>query len=381
MGLVNVEDARALARRRLPKVFFEYIDGAAFGEATARRNIADFQSIGLHQRVLVDVSKRSLKASYLGKERPLPFALGPVGFSGLFAEAGEIQAARAAHKLGVPFCLSTFAITSMRRLREATQGPLWFQLYVLTNRALSQRMIDAAKQAQCETLCVTVDVPVSGLREKDVRNGFRGAARLTPRVVWGFMQRPGWCARVLRGGPPSIGNLEGMPEFTGNALVQAGKIGAFLDSSMNWDDLAWIRDAWPGKLVIKGVLHPLDAELAVKAGADGVVVSNHGGRQLDGASSSIAALPEIVAAVGSKLDVLFDGGVRRGSAIVKALARGAKGVLLGRAYAYGLAAGGEAGVSSVLNALRTELDVTLAHMGVTDLAALHERQAELIFRA
>ena len=380
MGIVNVEDARLLARKRLPKVFFEYIDGAAFGEETAARNVADYAQIGLQQRVLVDVSKRSLKVSYLGKERPLPFALGPVGFSGLFAEQGEIQAARAAHKLGVPFCLSTFAITSMKALRKATDGPLWFQLYVLTNRALSQRMIDIARDAQCETLCVTVDVPISGLREKDVRNGFRGNSRLTPQLIWGFMQRPGWVARVLGGGAPSIGNLEGLPEFSGNALQQAGKIGAYLDSSMRWEDIAWIRDAWPGKLVIKGVLHPLDAELALKAGADGIVVSNHGGRQLDGASSTIAALPAIVDAVGSKIDVLMDGGVRRGSHIAKALALGAKGVLLGRAYAYGLAAGGEAGVSAVLNALRVELDNTIAHMGVTDLATLHARSQELIYR-
>lgn len=381
MTIANVEDARALARRRLPKVFFEYIDGAAFSEETAQRNIADFSQWTLQQRVLVDVSTRNLSVAYLGKERPSPLLLGPVGFSGLFAERGEIQAARAAHKAGMPFCLSTFAIASLEALRAATDGPLWFQLYVLKDRALAQRMIDIAIGADVETLCVTVDTPVGGVRDKDVRNGFRSVARLTPRMALALLRKPGWCARVFRDGVPEIGNLSGMPQYGGDALEQAARIAAHIDASMTWDDIAWIRKLWPGKLVLKGILNPLDAAQAVKSGADGVVVSNHGGRQLDGAASTISTLPRIVEAIGEKADVFLDGGVRRGTHVVKALALGAKGVLLGRAYAYGLAAAGERGVAAVIQLLLTEIDVTIAQMGLTDLSRIHERRDELIFRS
>jgi isopentenyl diphosphate isomerase/L-lactate dehydrogenase-like FMN-dependent dehydrogenase len=381
MVIANVDDARALARRRLPKVFFDYIDGAAFSEETARRNIEDFSRWTLQQRVLVDVSKRSQRVSYLGRERPLPLLLGPVGFSGLFAEQGEIQAARAAHKVGVPFCLSTFAITSLEKLREATDGPLWFQLYVLKDRGLAQRMIEIAIRADVEALCVTVDTPVGGIREKDVRNGFRSATRLTPSLALSLASKPGWCARVLRHGAPEIGNLHGLPEFRGNALEQAGKIAAHIDASMTWEDIGWIRKLWPGKLILKGILNPLDAAEAVKAGADAIVVSNHGGRQLDGAPSTISMLPAIVDAVGAKTDVLLDGGVRRGAQVVKALALGAKAVLLGRAYAYGLAAAGEQGVATVIKLIQTEIDVTMAHMGVATLSEIYEKRDELIFRS
>ena len=380
MVIANVDDARALARRRLPKVLFEYIDGAAFSEETAQRNIADFSQWTLRQRVLVDVSTRSQRVNYLGKERALPFLLGPVGFSGLFAEDGEIQAARAAHKVGAPFCLSTFAITSLEKLREATDGPLWFQLYVLKDRALAQRMIEIAIRANVEALCVTVDTPVSGVREKDVRNGFRSVARLTPRLALALLRKPGWCARVLRHGAPTIGNLAGMAEFRGNALEQAARIASYIDASMTWEDIAWIRKLWPGKLILKGILNPLDASQALKTGADGIVVSNHGGRQLDGAASTISMLPSIVDAIGGKADVFLDGGVRRGAHVVKALALGAKGVLLGRAYAYGLAAAGEQGVATVIDLIQKEIDVTMAHMGVSALSDIHEKRHELLFR-
>lgn len=379
MTIANVEDARDLARRRLPKVFFEYIDGAAFSEETARRNVEDFSQWRLHQRVLVDVATRDLRTTYLGKERPTPILLGPVGFSGLFAEQGEIQAARAAHKFGAPFCLSTFAIASLEKLREATDGPLWFQLYVLKDRALARRMIEAAIRAQVEALCVTVDTPVSGVRERDVRNGFRSLTQITPGLALALLRKPGWCARVLRNGIPRIGNLDGMPEFGRNALEQAGRIAAHIDASMTWEDIAWIRKLWPGKLILKGVMHPLDAAAAVKAGVDGVVVSNHGGRQLDQAGSTISMLPGVVEAVAGRADVFLDGGVRRGSQVVKALALGAKGVLLGRAYAYGLAASGEAGVARVMEMIQTEMDVTMAHMGVADVSELYRRRGEVMF--
>ncbi|MBB3610817.1 alpha-hydroxy acid oxidase [Rhizobium sp. BK602] len=380
MVIANVEDARLLARRKLPKVFFEYIDGAAFSEETAHRNISDFSNWTLQQRVLVDVSSRSQKVSYLGKERALPFLLGPVGFSGLFAERGEIQAARAAHAAGIPFCLSSFAITSLEALREATSGPLWFQLYVLKDRGLAQKMIDIAIRTDVEVLCVTVDTPIGGVREKDVRNGFRSLTKVTPKLAFALAQKPGWCARILRHGIPEIGNLAGMPQYGSNALEQATKLGEYIDASMNWDDIAWIRKAWPGKLLLKGILNPLDAAHALNAGADGIVVSNHGGRQLDGAASTIETLPRIVDVVGDKLDVFLDGGIRRGTHVVKALTLGAKAVLLGRAYAYGLAAGGQQGVSTVIHLLRTEIDSTIGQMGLRDLSDIHRRQDELVTR-
>ena len=380
MTIANVEDARLIARRRLPKVFFEYIDGAAFSEETARRNVSDFGEWTLQQRALIDVSQRDLAVSYLGKPRPLPFLLGPVGFSGLFSAKGEIQAARAAHKAGLPYCLSTFAITSLEDLRAATDGPLWFQLYLIKDRVLAKRMIDIAVAAGVETLCLTVDTPVSGVREKDVRNGFRSATRLTLNHALGFLSRPGWCARVLRHGAPTIGNLKGMSEYSGNALEQAGKINKLIDASLGWDDVAWLRKVWPGKFLLKGIMHPADATLAIGAGVDGVVVSNHGGRQLDGAASTISVLPSIVDAIGARADVFLDGGVRRGTHVVKALALGAKGVLLGRAYVYGLAAAGEDGVATVIEMIAKEIDVTMAHMGLTSLSDIYAKRDELMFR-
>ncbi len=380
MVIANVEDARLLARKKLPKVFFEYIDGAAFSEETAARNISDFSNWTLQQRVLVDVSERDQKVTYLGKERALPFLLGPVGFSGLFAQRGEIQAARAAHAAGVPFCLSSFAITPLEELRAATSGPLWYQLYVLKDRNLAKRMIDTAIRADVEVLCVTVDTPIGGVREKDVRNGFRSLTKVTPRLAFALAQKPLWCARILRNGIPELGNLAGMPEYGSNALEQATKLGQYIDASMNWDDIAWIRKVWPGKLLLKGILNPIDAAKAVESGAQGIIVSNHGGRQLDGAASTIETLPRIVDAVGDKLEVFVDGGVRRGTHVVKALALGAKGVLLGRAYAYGLAAGGEAGVTSAIQVLRTEIDSTIGQMGLRDLNDIHRKRDELLSR-
>jgi isopentenyl diphosphate isomerase/L-lactate dehydrogenase-like FMN-dependent dehydrogenase len=381
MIIANVDDARAYARKRLPKVFFEYIDGAAFSEETARRNTADFARWNLQQRVLVDVSERSLRTTYLGKEYALPFLLGPVGFSGLFSAKGEIQAARAAHGADIPFCLSSFAISSLEELRDATTGPLWFQLYVLKDRKLAARMIETAIRCQVETLCVTVDTPIGGVREKDVRNGFRSLTRITPGLALALMRKPSWCARILRNGIPKIGNLADLPEYGSNALEQAARLANHIDASMTWDDIAWIRKLWPGNLVLKGILNTQDAVEAMQIGADGIVVSNHGGRQLDGAPSTIVTLPKIADAVGGKIDVFLDGGVRRGTHVVKALACGAKGVLLGRAYAYGLAAAGERGVNDVIQAIATETDATIAQMGLTSVTELQGDSSGFLLRA
>jgi isopentenyl diphosphate isomerase/L-lactate dehydrogenase-like FMN-dependent dehydrogenase len=380
MMIANVDDARALARRRLPKIFFDYIDGAAFSEQTAAANISDFDEWQLEQRVLHDVDKRDLSTSFLGAKRPLPFMLGPVGFSGLFAPRGEILAAKAAHEAGIAFCLSNFGLTALEDLRAATPGPLWFQLYVLRRRELSEMFMERAARAGCEAVAVTVDTSVGGVRERDNRNGFRSATRLTPRILMGLMQRPKWCAQIAMAGNLRIGNLADYPEYGRKVLEQSVLLGKEMDSRLTWDDLHWLRRTWRGKLVVKGVLNADDARRAVDIGADGIVVSNHGGRQLDCSPSTISVLPEIADAVGTQLDVLLDGGVRRGAQIVKALALGAKGVLLGRAYAYALGAGGQKAVSQVIKVLTTELDTTIGHMGLTSIDELRAEGRNLLRR-
>ena len=381
MMMASWDDARAAARRRLPKIFFDYIDGAAFSEETARSNIADFARWQLNQRVLAGVATRDHSTTYLGVKRPLPFMLGPVGFSGLFAPHGEILAARAAHAAGVPFCLSNFGITSLEDLRAATSGPLWFQLYVMRDRGLAELFMARAESVGVEALCVTVDTSVGGVRDRDIRNGFRSLSRLTPGLALKLMTRPRWCWAIGRTGPVRIRNLDGQTKYGKGVLEQASKISGQIDPAMNWDDLARIRARWKGKLVVKGILNAADASRCAAIGADALVVSNHGGRQLDCSPSTISVLPEIVAETGAKLDVLFDGGIRRGTHIVKALALGAKGVLLGRAYAYALAAGGEAGVAQMIRLLTTEIDVTIGHVGVPDVSRLHAMRGEILRRS
>lgn len=370
MVIANWEDMRERARARLPKIWFEYIDGAAFSEQTARANFSDWDQWLLEQYVLVGVAERDLSVTYLGKKRPLPMMLGPVGFSGLFSSNGEIKAARAAHRRGVPFCLSNFGITSLERLRNATTGDLWFQLYVLKDRSVSEDFLKRAAAAECEALVVTVDTTVGGIRERDIRNGFRSAKRLTLPMALRMATKPMWCLDALSAGYPKIENLSHRPDYGRYVLEQASNLAALFDQNLNWDDIAWLRDRWKGKLVIKGILNARDAERCTRTGADAIVISNHGGRQLDCSPSTVSVLPEIVAVAGDKLDVLIDGGIRRGAQIVKALALGAKGVLLGRAYAYALGAGGEAMVDHTLAMLTAEVDCTIGHMGVTSMSQL-----------
>jgi isopentenyl diphosphate isomerase/L-lactate dehydrogenase-like FMN-dependent dehydrogenase len=372
--IANWEDAREGARRRLPKIFFDFIDGAAFSESTARANIEDFENWVFEQRVLLDVADRELSTHYLGQDRPLPMILGPVGFAGFFAPNAEIQAARAAHAAGIPFCLSNFGIISMEKLRDATAGPLWFQLYVLKDRDLSEKLIERAEGIGAEALVITVDSQVKSVREKDTRNGFRTLTRLTPGLALRLMRKPRWVLGALSAGPIRINNLAAYPQYGTNALEQAAKLGHLIDASMTWQDIAAFRDRWKGKLVVKGVLSADDAAQCARLGVDALVVSNHGGRRLDGARSSISVLPEVVAEVGDKLDVLFDGGIRRGSHIVKAMALGAKGVLLGRSYAYAVAAEGERGVAQLLDLMRVEMDVALGHIGVRNFRELYQQR-------
>lgn len=370
MALVNADDARRRARRRLPRMLFDYIDGGAFAETTLRANRRDFDDVPLRQTVLTGVHTPDLSAQYLGQQYALPFMLGPVGFLGLYTSQGEQKAARAAHATGIPLCLSTFSIASLGDVRAATNGPLQFQLYVMKDRGLTAELIAAAKAAKADALVVTVDCAVTSVRERDLINGFRISKRLTPGMLLNFATKPRWLTdQILRGGR-SVRALADRPEFGSSILEQAVNLSQGIDPSLNWNDIGWIRTQWDGTLVIKGILAPDDAVRAKATGADAVVVSNHGGRQLDGASSTIRALPAIREAVGNEFCLMLDGGVRRGSDIAKAIAGGADGVMLGRAYAFALAAAGERGITDILDAIRTELRITLSLMGVPSIAAL-----------
>lgn len=382
MTIVNIDDLREAARRRLPKLFYDYIDGGSFAETTLQANRSDFGRYRLEQRVLTGMAAEpDLSTSFLGGRHALPFMPGPVGFLGLYRGGGEILAARAAHRAGVPFCLSTFSIAGLGTLARRTQGELHFQLYILTDRTLMDELLQAATEAGVGTLYLTVDTAITAVREKDVRNGFRSATRPTPRMLAGMARRPGWCLDVLKAGWPAVEAVTHRPDFGRGALEHAANLSRRIDKSLTWRDVAGLRARWPGRLVIKGVLSAQDAVQARDCGADGVVVSNHGGRQLDGASSTIAVLEEVRAAVGPDFDVLIDGGFRRGSDIACALALGASGILLGRAVAFGLAAGGEEGAFRALDILRTELSLTLALMGLPSVDALKAAGASAIRRA
>ena len=378
MRPVNVDDHRLLAKKRLPKIFFDYIDGGAFDEQTMRANRSDFARFELRQRVLESRSDPDLSTAYLGNRQALPFMLGPVGFLGLYSSRGEAKAMRAAHASKIPFCLSTFSIASLADLRAETNGPLHFQLYVLDDRDLCEEFLAKAEEAQVDTLFVTVDTTITGIRERDVRNGFRSLTRLTPALMAQFMLKPRWALGFASTGMPNVRAVAHHTEFGHGALEQASNLSRRIDKTLSWNDITWLRERWKGKLIVKGVLCAQDAVKALDLGMDGVVISNHGGRQLDGASSTIRALPAIRKAVGTDFGVMLDGGIRRGSDIVKAIGLGADGVLLGRAYAYGLSGAGEAGVADVISILSREIAITLALMGVASVDELKARGPDCI---
>jgi L-lactate dehydrogenase (cytochrome) len=368
--ILSVEDLRELARRRIPRAIFDYADGGAYEERTLRRNSADLDALSFRQRVMVDVSNISLATSFVGGAASMPLGIAPTGLAGLFHADGEILGARAAAACGIPFCLSTMSICSIEDVRAATQQPFWFQQYLMKDRGFNQELIDRATAAQCSALMLTLDLQVIGERRRDPRNGLTIPPRLTLRNAVDVASRPTWAWRVLFGKRRTFGNLVGRIGGTSGIRTLAEWTNTQFDASANWRDVEWVRSRWPGKLILKGVLDAEDARLGLAAGADAIVVSNHGGRQLDGAPSTISVLQEIVDAIGGRCEVLFDGGIRSGQDIAKALALGARGALIGKSFLFALAAAGEAGVRKAIEIMRNELRVTLALTGTANVSAV-----------
>ncbi len=362
MKVVNsIEDLRGLAQRRLPRALFDYIDRGSYDERTWARNRDDLRAIALRQRVMVDVSNLDLTTTVLGQQWAMPVALAPTGLTGLFRRDGEILAARAAQAAGVPYCQSTMSICPIEDVRDSFAGTLWFQLYVMRDRGFTQALITRAQAARCPVLVVTLDLPLQALRRRDPKNGLAVPPRLTFSSARDFLRRPGWLLDMARSKRRTFGNLATFFPEKGTAALSEW-MGSQLGSLMP-ADLAWVRERWPGKLVLKGILDAEDARLALTVGADAVIVSNHGGRQLDGATSTIAALPHVVDAVQGRCEVLMDGGISSGQDVLKALAMGARGCLTGKAFLYGLSARGEAGVSLALDIMRREFEISMALSG------------------
>jgi L-lactate dehydrogenase (cytochrome) len=368
--ILDIQDLRELAKRRIPRAIFDYADGGSYDERTIRRNAADLDAMTFRQRVMVDVSKISLATTILGSPVSMPLGIGPTGLAGLFHADGEILGARAAAACGIPFCLSTMSICSIEDVRAATQQPFWFQQYLMRDRGFNQELIDRAAAARCSALMLTLDLQVIGERRRDPRNGLTIPPRLTLRNAWDVATKPSWALGVLFGKRRTFGNLVGRIGGSSGINTLAEWIATQFDASANWRDVEWVRSRWPGKLILKGVLDAEDARLGVATGADAIVVSNHGGRQLDGAASSISVLSEIVDAVAGRCEVMFDGGVRSGQDIAKALALGARGALIGKSFLYALSAAGEAGVTKAIEIMRNELRVTLALTGTSTVEAV-----------
>jgi L-lactate dehydrogenase (cytochrome) len=347
-------------------VLFDYIDRGSYDERTLTHNRDDLRALQLRQRVLVDVSRVSVAATVLGEHWKMPVGIAPTGLTGLFHRDGEIHAARAALAAGVPFCLSTMSICSIEDVRAAVEGTFWFQLYLLRDRGFNEALIARAREARCAALVLTLDLPIQALRRRDAKNGLAVPPRLTPLTAWEMLSRPAWLAGILRGKRRTFGNLAAFFPSQGAATL-AEWSNAQLDATITWRDVEWVRARWPGKLILKGILDSEDARLACGSGVDAVIVSNHGGRQLDGATSTIAALPGVVDAVAGRCEVLLDGGITSGQDVLKALALGARACLIGKAYLYGLAAGGQRGVELALALIRKELEISMALCGVNDL--------------
>lgn len=369
MGPITcIEDLRVLARKRVPRMFYDYADSGSWTEGTYRANSEDFQKIKFRQRVAVNIANRSTRTTLIGQPVTMPVAIAPTGLTGMQHADGEILGALAAKKFGIPFTLSTMSICSIEDVAAATGGhPFWFQTYVMKDRDFILRLIDRAKAANCSALVITLDLQVLGQRHKDLRNGLSAPPRLTLPNLLDMMTKPRWALGMLGTRRRSFGNIVGHAKSVSDMSSLSSWTQEQFDPTLNWSDLEWLKQRWGGKLILKGIQDVEDAHLAVNSGADALIVSNHGGRQLDGAPSSITALPAIVAAVGDKIEVHMDGGIRSGQDVLKARALGARGAYIGRAFLYGLGALGEAGVTKALELIRNELDITMAFCGRTDI--------------
>jgi len=368
-----IEDLRQLHKRRVPKAFFDYADRGSYAEETLRANREDLQTIKFRQRILVDVSKRDLSTTILGEPSALPIILAPVGLLGMQHGDGEIHACRAAQAAGIPFTQSTMSICSIEDIAGAVEKPFWFQLYVMKDRGFIKALIERAIAAKCSALCLTVDLQVIGQRHQDIKNGMSVPPEWSLSKLFDFAIRPAWVQGVLQGKRRTFGNIAGHVKNTEDLTKLSAWTAAQFDTSLNWKDVDWIRSIWPGRLIVKGIHDVEDARLAVETGAQALVVSNHGGRQLDGAPSSIHVLPGIVDAVGDRIEIMFDGGIRSGQDVMRALALGAKSCMIGRAYTYGLGAGGQAGVAKAIDIIRNELAVTMGLCGVNTIAEIDKR--------
>ena len=366
--ITSIFDLEQKARKRLPRVIFEYVHGGSYEQVTLERNLADVRALTLRQHVMRDVSQRTLSVKMVGEDATIPLAVGPTGLAGLTWPNGEVEAAKAAEAFGVPFCLSTMSICSIEDVAQATTRPFWFQLYLMKQRKVNEDLIRRAHDAGCSALVLTLDLHVQGKRWADAKNGLSVPPRLTPSNMTDILSHPGWLLRMARSKRRTFGNLESEVAQAGNLKALSQWIEAQFDPSFNIETVKWVREQWKGKLILKGIMHPDDAKQAIDVGADAIIVSNHGGRQLDGAPSSISVLPEIAEAVNGGTQVFFDGGIRTGFDIIKAMGRGADACLSGRGWLYGLAADGEKGVACALKLFRDELDDGMSLTGLTDIA-------------
>ena len=365
--ITTIEDLRVLAQKRVPRMFYDYADSGSWTESTYRANTSDFAGMKFRQRVAVNMENRSLRTTMVGQSTSMPVAIAPTGLTGMQHADGEILAAKAAEKFGVPFTLSTMSICSIEDIAANTSTPFWFQLYVMKDREFINRLIDRAKAARCSALVLTLDLQILGQRHKDLKNGLSAPPKLTVANIVNMMTKPRWCLGMLGTRRHGFGNIVGHASDVSDMSSLSAWTAQQFDPALSWDDVAWIKERWGGKLIIKGIMDADDARLAVRSGADALIVSNHGGRQLDGALSSIAALPAIVDAVGGQIEIHLDSGIRSGQDVIKALAMGAHGVYIGRAFLYGLGAMGEAGVTKCLDIIRNELDLTMAFCGLKDV--------------
>lgn len=365
--IVEINDLKELARRRVPKMFFDYADSGSWTEGTYRANESDFQKLMLRQRVAVDMTNRTLASQMVGQDVSMPVAIAPTGLAGMQYADGEMLAAQACEAAGVPYTLSTMSICSIEDVASVTRKPFWFQLYVMKDRGFIDSLIQRAKDAGCSALVLTFDLQILGQRHKDLKNGLSAPPKFTPKHIWQMATRPGWCMKMAttrrHGFRNIVGHVTGVEDLSSLSSWTASQF----DPRLSWDDIEWIKERWGGPLILKGILDKEDAIKAADSGADALIVSNHGGRQLDGARSSIQALPEIVDAVGDKIEIHFDGGIRSGQDVLKAVCLGAKGVYIGRPYLYGLGAMGQAGVTKVLDIIHNEMDITMALCGERDI--------------